>query len=102
MARRRPAAARRRRERPAGQADRRRQLPLQRGYYVASDTPCAQASNATLQLLRRNGIGAARTLCEFKAIKQTGPTSYRVRESCSELGSTTAAATESVSYEVAK
>lgn len=76
-------------------------LPLQRGYYVASDTPCGQASNATLQLLRRSGIGAARTLCEFKAIEQTGPTSYRVRESCSELGSTTAAATETVSYEIA-
>lgn len=75
-------------------------LPLQRGYYVASDTPCGQASNATLQLLRRGGIGAARTLCEFKAIEQTGPTSYRVRESCSELGGTTAA-TETVSYEIA-
>ncbi|OPH84201.1 hypothetical protein B2M20_02655 [Nitrobacter vulgaris] len=75
-------------------------LPLQRGYYVASGTSCDQASNATLQLLRRGAIGAARTLCEFKAIEQTGPTSYRVRESCSELGSTTAA-TETVSYEIA-
>lgn len=41
-------------------------LPLQRGYYVASDTPCAKASNATLLLLRRNGIGGARYFCEFK------------------------------------
>jgi hypothetical protein len=75
-------------------------LPLQRGYYVASDTPCGQASNATLQLLRSGGIGAARTLCEFKAVEQTGPTSYRVRESCSELDSTTAAM-ETISYEIA-
>lgn len=75
-------------------------LPLQRGYYVASDTPCGQASNATLQLLRRNGIGAARTICDFKAIEQTGPTGYRVRESCTELGGTTAA-TETVNYEIA-
>jgi hypothetical protein len=27
---------------------------------VASDPPCAQASNATLMLLRRDGIGGAR------------------------------------------
>ena len=27
-------------------------LPLQRGYYVNSDTPCEQASNATLNLFR--------------------------------------------------
>jgi hypothetical protein len=27
-------------------------LPLQRGYYVSSDTPCEQASNATLNLFR--------------------------------------------------
>lgn len=47
-----------------------------------------------------NTIGAARTLCEFKVVEQTGPTSYRVQESCTELGSKTAA-TETVSYEIA-
>src|SRR5690606_26650181 len=26
-------------------------LPLKRGYYVATDTPCSQASNATVMLL---------------------------------------------------
>ena len=38
-----------------------------------ADTPCAKASpNATLWLLRRNGIGE-RGICEFKRIEQTGP-----------------------------
>ncbi len=57
-------------------------LPLQRGYYVASDTPCAEASNATLLLLRRDGIGGARYFCEFRHIEQTGPATYRVEEAC--------------------
>lgn len=60
-------------------------LPLQRGYYVASDTPCAKASNATLLLLRRNGIGGARYFCEFKRIEQTGPATYRVEEECADF-----------------
>ena len=60
-------------------------LPLKRGYYVESDTPCAQASNATTTLLRRNGIGGARDFCEFKKIEQTGPNTYRVTEACGDL-----------------
>lgn len=60
-------------------------LPLQRGYYVASDTPCAQASNATLLLLRRNGIGGARYFCKFKHIEQTGPAIYLVEEACADF-----------------
>lgn len=60
-------------------------LPLKRGYYVESDTPCGQASNATTTLLRRNGIGGARDFCEFKKIEQTGPNTYRVTEACGDL-----------------
>jgi hypothetical protein len=60
-------------------------LPLKRGYYVESDTPCGQASNATTTLLRRNGIGGARDFCAFKKIEQTGPNSYRVTEACGDL-----------------
>ncbi|MCC4310583.1 hypothetical protein LL252_18625 [Alcanivorax marinus] len=60
-------------------------LPLKRGYYVASDTPCSQASNATTTLLRREGIGGARDFCEFKKIEQTGPNTYRVTEACGDL-----------------
>ncbi len=60
-------------------------LPLKRGFYVASDTPCGQASNATTSLLRRNGIGGSRYFCEFKKIEQTGPNVYRVTEACGDL-----------------
>lgn len=61
------------------------QLPLRRGYYVESSTPCSEASNATTLLLRRDGIGGARDFCEFRKIEQTGPSRYRVVESCSSL-----------------
>lgn len=60
-------------------------LPLKRGYYVASDTPCGQASNATVMLLRREGIGGSRDFCEFKNIAQTGVNTYRVTEACGDL-----------------
>lgn len=60
-------------------------LPLRRGYYVASDTPCDQASNATTLLLRRDGIGGARDFCAFRKIEQTGPATYRVTEACGDL-----------------
>ena len=60
-------------------------LPLKRGYYVESDTPCGQASNANTTLLRREGIGGARDFCEFKKIEQTGPNTYRVTEACGDL-----------------
>ena len=59
-----------------------RSLPLKRGFYVASDTPCGQASNATLQLLRRDGIGVARETCSFRRLEQTGPARYRVVAEC--------------------
>lgn len=60
-------------------------LPLRRGYYVATDTPCSQASNATVMLLRREGIGGARDFCEFRRIEKTGPHTYRVTEACGDL-----------------
>src|SRR5690606_5695121 len=58
---------------------------LKRGFYVASDTPCAQASNATLLLLRRNGIGGARDFCEFLRIEPVDATRFRVTESCADF-----------------
>lgn len=60
-------------------------LPLKRGYYVATDTPCEAASNATVVLLRRDGIGGARDFCAFEKIEQTGPDTYRVVQSCGAL-----------------
>jgi len=61
-------------------------LPLTRGYYVDSGTPCGNASNATLMLVRRDGYGGSRYSCDFKKIERTGPTNYRVTEACSEGG----------------
>jgi hypothetical protein len=57
-------------------------LPLERGYYVATDTPCSKASNATVSLLQRGGIGGARDFCEFMKIEPTAPNTYRVTQAC--------------------
>jgi len=73
-------------------------LPLKRGYYVASDTPCGQASNATTALLRRNGIGGSRDFCEFKKIEQTGPNTYRVTEACGDLQDSSPPETSTSTY----
>lgn len=73
-------------------------LPLKRGYYVASDTPCDKASNATTTLLRRNGLGGSRDFCEFKRIEQTGPNTYRVTEACGDLQDDTQPETSVVAY----
>ncbi len=65
-----------------GDAEAGAELPLRRGYYVAGDTPCGEASNATLALLRRDGIGGAREFCAFEHIERIGATTFRVTESC--------------------
>lgn len=57
-------------------------LPLRRGYYVACDTTCSAASNATVSLLQRGGIGGSSDFCEFRKIEQVGPQIYRVLQSC--------------------
>jgi hypothetical protein len=58
------------------------ELPLKRGFYVMSDTTCGNASNATLLLIRSEGMNGARDVCEFRSIEQTGPTSYRAAVAC--------------------
>ncbi len=60
-------------------------LPLQRGFYVASDTACGAASNATLLLFRGDGFNGSRDGCDFSAIEQTGPQNYRVTEHCADF-----------------
>jgi hypothetical protein len=74
-------------------------LPLDRGYYVAEGTPCGRASNATLQLLRRDGIGGARDFCRFLRIEPAGPNRYRVTQSCGEMQGGGPAETMTVTYE---
>lgn len=53
-------------------------LPLRRGYYVHVDEPCGNASNATLALVRSDGISA----CGFTSVERIGEARYRVQESC--------------------
>lgn len=76
------------------------ELPLKRGFYVASDTPCEQASNATLLLLRRDGIGGARDSCDFVQIEHVGDTTYRVTERCADLMDPNSAETSVVTWEI--
>jgi hypothetical protein len=61
------------------------ELPLKRGFYVASDTACGRASNATLLLVHRDGINGSRDACEFRSVEQTGPTSYRAVAICNSI-----------------
>lgn len=68
-----------------GVAPAKNQLPLQLGFYVAADTPCANASNATLLLLRANSIGGARDVCQFLSIRQLSAQDFLVTESCADF-----------------
>jgi hypothetical protein len=61
------------------------ELPLTPGFYVASDIACGQASQTTLLLVLRDGVSGSQDFCAFKAVEQTGPTSYRVTEQCASL-----------------
>lgn len=85
---------------PSKEAEAITALPLKRGYYVASDIPCAQASNATISLLRRNGLGGARDFCEFRNIRRTGPNTYRVTQSCSNFQDDIPPETSIVTYTI--
>ena len=76
------------------------ELPLRRGYYVAGDTPCEQASNATLLLLRRDGVGGARDSCDFARIERIGDTTYRVTERCVDLMDPDSGETRLVTWEI--
>jgi hypothetical protein len=68
-----------------GPAPAKNRLPLQLGFYVAADTRCAEASNATLLLLRANGIGGARDFCQFLSIQQLNAQHFLVEESCADF-----------------
>jgi len=79
-------------------------LPLPLGFYVSADTPCAQASNATLQLLRRDGMNTSHVQCDFTRVEKVGATSYRVTERCADdgeaFGRETEVSTSTSTYEV--
>lgn len=76
-------------------------LPLRPGFFVASDTPCHQASNATLLLKRPGGFNGSRDYCDFSSVEQSGPHSYRVTESCGDFqGDASASTTRNTSWEI--
>ncbi|WP_145201519.1 hypothetical protein [Sphingobium sp. B2] len=59
-------------------------LPLKRGYYVRSETPCNRASRADVfSLVTRTGMNLN---CTFKRIEKTGATTYRVTQECANEG----------------
>ncbi|GAA0651873.1 hypothetical protein [Brevundimonas lenta] len=56
-------------------------IPLRRGYYVASDTGCDEASRATVMLFKGDGFGLN---CETVSIERLSPTRYRLNDRCSD------------------
>jgi len=76
------------------------ELPLERGFYVDSDTPCEQASHASLLLLQRDGLGGASDFCAFTTIEAAGDNVYRVTQTCADSRAGQAAETSSVSFSI--
>ena len=60
-------------------------LPLQRGYYVQSDTSCQRASNATISLYDGVSFGAAHVECRKPVIRKTPDGTYQMTERCRDM-----------------
>jgi hypothetical protein len=67
---------------PVQAADR---LPLQRGYYVQSDTPCQRASNATISLYDGVSFGAAHVECRKPVIRKAPDGTYQMTKRCRDM-----------------
>lgn len=67
-----------------------RELPLDRGFYVRTDETCRTASAAGLAMLTREGLRWMDSACTFGKIEKTGPTTYRVVQTCDGPGRVTA------------
>ncbi|SHL98792.1 hypothetical protein SAMN05444159_7377 [Bradyrhizobium lablabi] len=57
-------------------------VPVERGYYVRSDTPCQQASNATITLFNGISFGNAHLECRKPAIQKLADGSFQITEHC--------------------
>lgn len=66
------------------------ELPLDRGFYVRTDETCRTASTAGLAMLTREGLRWMDSACTFGQIEKTGPTTYRVVQTCDGPGQATA------------
>jgi hypothetical protein len=59
-------------------------LPIKRGYYVTSDTPCGNASSATLSLF----WGSSMDGCKVLSNKKVNDSTYSIKSKCTERGET--------------
>lgn len=60
-------------------------LPLTRGFYVDAEVGCANASNATLALLKKDGLNSARTDCTFTGFTEQGDGTLAYTETCTDI-----------------
>jgi hypothetical protein len=59
-------------------------LPLEQGYFVSNDTPCAEASNATLQLVTRHEFNWSQQGCAIAEVTPRDSTTFAVALDCEE------------------
>jgi len=57
-------------------------LPIQRGFYVATDTPCREASDATITLYNGASFGDAHAQCRKWSAKKLADGTFQVKKSC--------------------
>jgi hypothetical protein len=57
-------------------------LPIERGYYVRSDSPCQRASNATLTLYTGISFGTAHAECRAPVVEKLADGSRQITEQC--------------------
>lgn len=60
-------------------------LPIERGYYVQSNTPCQQASNATIMLYGGVAFGRAHAECRNAATRKLPDGAYQIMEECRDV-----------------
>lgn len=74
-------------------------LPLKRGFYVRAEAAtCAAADEATLLILRREGIGGASDFCKFLSIEPAGANTYTVKQNCAHISDPNAGEDDIVTY----
>jgi len=57
-------------------------IKLLRGFYVEGNSPCREASNATLYLLRRTGLDESRTVCAIEKVEAESDLRFHVTQRC--------------------
>ena len=57
-------------------------LPIQRSFYVATDTPCREATDATIRLYNGASFGDAHAQCRRWSAKKLADGTFQVKKSC--------------------